>query len=293
MSQHAAPPPEDVLRAFCVAGPIQPLAGGQSQSFTNGTHVLKLVDDPVESEFCAGLLARLADHNSTAFSVPKPVRSTIPDASYIVQSWTCTMFVPGKTIPRSLDQWKLLLSASRAFHATLRDLVEAKPPFIDERRGSHRWNLAQQVAFGERLCPTLPQHAVQMLQRLDALRPMLLSLPEDDVDYTPQLVHGDIAGNVLFSDSQAPAIIDFSPYWRPVAYAEAVAVSDGLVEYDAGVELVHIVGTGRGRMEMLLKAMVFRVISDWLGSEDSMVGMFEKWERAIDVVRDIMISRKV
>lgn len=41
-----------------------------------------------------------------------------------------------------------------------------------------------------------------------------------------QLVHGDIAGNVLFAAGQSPAVIDFSPYWRPPGYALAVAAVD-------------------------------------------------------------------
>jgi Ser/Thr protein kinase RdoA (MazF antagonist) len=44
-----------------------------------------------------------------------------------------------------------------------------------------------------------------------------------------QVIHGDLTGNVLFDDSQPPAIIDFSPYWRPAAYASAIVVADALV----------------------------------------------------------------
>ncbi len=33
----------------------------------------------------------------------------------------------------------------------------------------------------------------------------------------PQLVHGDLTGNLLFHTSLPPAVIDLSPYWRPTA----------------------------------------------------------------------------
>jgi hypothetical protein len=36
---------------------------------------------------------------------------------------------------------------------------------------------------------------------------------------TSQLVHGDLTGNVLFSEGLAPGIIDLSLYWRPPGYA--------------------------------------------------------------------------
>lgn len=44
-----------------------------------------------------------------------------------------------------------------------------------------------------------------------------------------QLVHGDLSGNVLFAEGLAPAIIDFSPYWRPTSYADAIVVIDAAV----------------------------------------------------------------
>jgi hypothetical protein len=34
---------------------------------------------------------------------------------------------------------------------------------------------------------------------------------------------------VLFHDGLPPAIIDFTPYWRPVGYASAIVVADALV----------------------------------------------------------------
>ena len=37
------------------------------------------------------------------------------------------------------------------------------------------------------------------------------------VDAVSQLVHGDLSGNVLLAHGLPPAVIDFSPYWRPPA----------------------------------------------------------------------------
>ena len=33
---------------------------------------------------------------------------------------------------------------------------------------------------------------------------------------TSQLIHGDLTENILFAEGLSPAVIDFSPYWRPV-----------------------------------------------------------------------------
>ncbi|EJD55562.1 hypothetical protein AURDEDRAFT_118633 [Auricularia subglabra TFB-10046 SS5] len=288
MPEHAAPPPAEVLRAFGIEAPVHPLAGGQSQSYTSGAFVLKLIDDPIEVNYTLPLLEKLSSTQKQSYCTPKPSRA---GDAYIVSSWTCTQWVPGKPIPQTLAQWSALLDASRAFHRSLRALVHEKPPFLDER--AHRWNISQKVAFGELPCPPLPADALSVLSRLESLKPLLAHLPPDDVevDLASQLIHGDLAGNVLFAEGRPPAIIDFSPYWRPVCYAEAVVASDGLVEYGAGPELVALVGTGRMRMEMLLKAMVFRVISDWMGGDERMVGMLEKWHAAVDCVEGIMTAR--
>jgi hypothetical protein len=55
----------------------------------------------------------------------------------------------------------------------------------------------------------------------------------------PQLVHGDLAGNVLFAAGKEPAIIDFSPYWRPSEYAEGVVLADALCWHSASVSLLE------------------------------------------------------
>ncbi|MGH3248038.1 MAG: phosphotransferase [Trebonia sp.] len=55
-------------------------------------------------------------------------------------------------------------------------------------------------------CPAVGQLAGQVRRRLAALRP---------VDLPKQLIHADLAGNVLFADGMPPAVIDFSPLERP------------------------------------------------------------------------------
>lgn len=53
-------------------------------------------------------------------------------------------------------------------------------------------------------------------------------LPPPPSQHLP-FIHGDLTGNVLFAAGRAPAVIDFSPYWRPPVFAEAIVVADGLL----------------------------------------------------------------
>jgi hypothetical protein len=67
-----------------------------------------------------------------------------------------------------------------------------------------------------------------------------------------QLVHGDLGGNVLFAPSLAPAIIDFSPYWRPPGYAEAVAAVDAFLWFGAGDHVLRGCGAHGGQGPLAL-----------------------------------------
>jgi len=81
------------------------------------------------------------------------------------------------------------------------------------------------------------------------------------VDLPRQLVHGDLGGNVLFRDVLPPAVIDVSPFWRPVGYADAVVVADAVAWGGGGDELVERLLRDQGE-QLLLRAILFRVAAD-------------------------------
>jgi hypothetical protein len=79
-----------------------------------------------------------------------------------------------------------------------------------------------------------------------------------------QVIHGDLSGNVLLTSTPlniSPGIIDFSPYWRPVEYPEAMLVADGLLDFGEGEELIRLVGRDGYRLQMLVRALMFRVVA--------------------------------
>ena len=96
------------------------------------------------------------------------------------------------------------------------------PPWLG--RDGSQWTTGDQVAWGEQdpgsvLAAAPAPLAGQLRSLLAALRPVRLPA---------QLIHGDLGGNVLFAPGQPPAVIDFSPYWRPAGLALAVAAVDAL-----------------------------------------------------------------
>lgn len=88
------------------------------------------------------------------------------------------------------------------------------------------------------------------MDRLAALRP-----PPGP----PQLVHGDLTGNVLLSPHGGkPGIIDVSPYWRPAAYAEGVVAADALTWHNAPVSLFFALDVSR---EAVARGLLFRLLT--------------------------------
>jgi len=83
-----------------------------------------------------------------------------------------------------------------------------------------------------------------------------------------QLIHGDLTGNVLFDDAQPPAIIDFSPYWRPPAYASAIVAADALVWERADRQVLDAVAHISDFGQYLVRALIFRSVTDWIVSQE-------------------------
>ena len=134
------------------------------------------------------------------------------------------------------------LAVGERFHRALAGVP--RPSALLEAR-TDGWARADRVAWGELEAgrfAALPEVA----RLLAACRP---------VGGVSQLVHGDLSGNVLFADGVAPAVIDFSPYWRPPAYASAIVLSDAVVWHGAPLEPL-------ADGQFLVRALLFRLLSE-------------------------------
>jgi uncharacterized protein (TIGR02569 family) len=235
-------PPPHVLAAFGLAGPPVLLAGGQGQSVLADGAVLKPAGSAEGVEWAADLFTEL--QADAAFRVPRLLRSAA--GGCVVDGWMASEFVEGESGP--VGRWKELLRAGRAFHQALKSV----PRRDGLGREQHPWAVADRVAWGETTV-VMPSNVRKSLRRLlDLLQP---------VDAPNQLVHGDLTGNVLFAPGLAPAVIDFSPYWRPVSYADAIVAADGLLYYDADQELVESAVPGAEGLQMLTRALIFRLVA--------------------------------
>jgi uncharacterized protein (TIGR02569 family) len=228
-------PPASVLEAWAVSDP-QPLAGGQGEAYRCGSLVLKPVDDSVHAVWLAEVLDAL-DINAD-LRVVRPARSI--DGRWVVDGWAAWHWMAGEHRPGAWDE---ILELSERFHRAV-----AGVRWSAAMVSSHRWALADRVAWGE-AAGEVPEAALPLLSRR---RP---------VDLPSQLIHGDLGGNVLFHDALPPAVIDVSPYWRPAIYPSAIVVADAVAWGGAADDLVERLLRQQGD-QLLLRAVLFRVVTD-------------------------------
>jgi uncharacterized protein (TIGR02569 family) len=229
-----------VIGAFGAAGTPERLAGGQGESWRAGDVVVKRVGLAAETEWVSAVLE--AWPAGSAVRVPRPVRTV--DGSWVHAGWTAHRWVEGRdvSIPREIG---LVRAASDAFHAVTADL--RRPAFLDVRSDpwSHGDRVAWEGAEPEGSEPT--RHLVG--QATAAFEP---------VSSPSQVVHGDIGGNVLVAPGLPPAVIDWPPYFRPSAFALAVAAVDAICWSGASVRLLRDWGDQPEWRQVLLRAFVYR-----------------------------------
>jgi uncharacterized protein (TIGR02569 family) len=244
--------PGGVLAAFGVTDvvPVR-LAGGQGTAWRAGQVVLKAADSVRAGRWYAEVYDALT---GPGFRVPRPVRAVTGD--WVADGWTCYEWVPGAAADWSgvSPRWPDLVAVSGALHAALAGVR------VPAWRGAveNPWTIGDQVAWGERdpgtlLGPAAGQVGGQVRRLLAALRPV--GLPD-------QLIHADLAGNVLFADGMAPAVIDFSPLERPAGWPLAIAAVDALQWQHARPEILgHLAGEPE-LGQLLARALIFRQITE-------------------------------
>lgn len=271
--------PEGVLAAFALAGsvPVR-LSGGQGTAWRAGQVVLKPADSVRAGRWFAEVYDALT---GPGFRVPRPVRALTGD--WVARGWTAYRWVPGAAADWSgvSPRWPDLVAASRALHAALASVsVPAWRATVE-----NRWTIGDEVAWGERdpgplLGPAAGPLAAQVRRLLAALRPV--HLPD-------QLIHADLAGNVLFAAGQPPAVIDFSPLERPAGLPLAIAAVDTLMWHQASPEVLGYLA-GEPELDQLLpRALIYRLVTEIVGHAGT-AGV-DAAARAAQPVTDLVLAR--
>lgn len=201
-------PSPDVLDLFAVPDAAQPLPGAREGRVRAGDLVLSPGRYAETATWSSPVLARLAvglderpgrRRRDLRVAMPVPAR----DGSWVVQGWGASRWEPGTQL---CEDPAVVRAAGRLFHAELASAVGARPAGLPGWPGS---------ALGD-----LPDTPV-----VRRVRPALLD-PREVPLGPEQLVHTELAGNVLLDAAGAPVVLDVVPAWGPARWAEALCVLD-------------------------------------------------------------------
>ncbi|WP_155387052.1 TIGR02569 family protein [Catellatospora paridis] len=235
-------PSLEVLAAFGAREKAVSLPGGQGRTWRSGGIVLKPSGLVAEAAWVAEVSSQVRD--TARFRVARPVRAA--DGAWVAYGWQAWWLTPGSPDAR---RWDEVLAAGEAFHEALAGL--ARPSFLDAR--DDPWTYGDRIAWEE-----LPLQGGEVMAEL--LEP--LALARRAVDLPAQAVHGDLLGNVMFADDLAPAVIDWPVYYRPAAWALAVAVVDALTWHGAPAALVARWADRPAWDQLLIRALMYRIATN-------------------------------
>jgi len=236
-------PSAHVLQAFGAFGPIVRLAGGRGIAWRAGDVVLKPLDMPIQE---LTWLHENGSNDSGRWSIRQSLPMTSRTGELVVDGWTAFPVLEGE---HRAGNWVQIAEVAGEFAELYRGVD--RPAFLDER--THAWARADRLAWGEGPLPQFDD-APLLTDLLDARR--FVSDPSG-------IIHGDLAGNVLFDDTTAPAVIDLTLYWRPVRYAIAIVAVDAVCFEGAPFSLLEKIEPSDHFGQHLVRALIFRIATDW------------------------------
>lgn len=238
-----APPALEVLSAFgAPAGRLRAQRGGQGSAWRAGHVFFKAVDDEVEAHWTAELLSRLPQDG---FRISRPIRST--DERFVVDGWSAWEVITGSH--DTVGRWREVMTTGRALNGAL--AATARPDFLDTR--TNVWSVGDRCAWDEQPFEVYDPTLAAVAHELRALvRPSY---------ERSQLIHGDLSGNVLFSEGLAPAVIDFTPYWRPAVFALAIVAVDAVCWHGATGQLFDGVADTSDPVGVVARAGLYRLVT--------------------------------
>ncbi|MBW4719326.1 TIGR02569 family protein [Saccharothrix obliqua] len=265
MTPSPEPPPSHVRAAFG-ARDAEPELIDAGPVWRCGDAAIRPAGKPAEATWVARTLDALVVEN---LRIGRPLRST--DGRYVVGGWAATKYLSGRAEPRHDE----VVEVAVRLHRATKDLP--RPRFLDAR--TDVFATADRCAWEE-------EH-VELDEALGGRLFELLAAYRKPVSLKPQVVHGDLFGNVLFAGDAAPAVIDFTAYWRPAEYGAAIVVVDALSWGGADLGLVERWGHLAEWPQVLLRATLFRLAVHALhplSGTQSLLGLERTATRVLDLL---------
>ncbi len=231
--------PEHVRVAFGVRDAVpRPVVWAGQRAWDCDDVLLRPVSDNVVAAWSATVLENL---DVDGVRLARPVRSS--DGRWVVAGWAASRHLAGSAEPRHDD----VVAASLRLHTATASVL--RPRLLDDRDDLLSRSAA--AAFGERKLDLDPATGGTLFAELAAHR--------RTVRLTPQIVHGELFGAMLFDRSGVPAVLDLVPFWRPAEWAAAVVVVDAIAWGGAEESLIERWSELTEWPQVLLRALLHRL----------------------------------
>lgn len=231
---------KEILEVFGISGKIEKLSGGQGQCVRVGDFVLKPIEETAKYSWVGKVLESVSTYD---LAMAKPLRSK--NGNFVENGFGITQYLPGDFFAGRIEE---KIKACQILNQLLQSIKEPQ----EWINWSSPWQLANQIAWEE---ATLPDNTdTRSREIIEAIKAAY-----KPIDLPKQLIHSDLAGNILFNGT-SPIIIDFSPEFRPSAYAEVLLITDSLAWHQEKAESLWVLPHSRRLVvQLALRAIVFRL----------------------------------
>lgn len=226
------------IAKFTIVNSAQRLAGGQNESLRVGNLVLKQV---YEAEKYIWLGTSLNQIDFRDLQVAVPVKSR--QGNFVEDNIGATEYFEAQFFSDRLGQ---KLKACRKLNSIISNI--SKPSGFDS--WENPWTKAQGIAWSQSTSSDL---------EIPAEIKSLLNM-RSRLEMPNQLVHVDLAGNILFDKNENPVVIDFTPGFYPKEYAEVLLLVDSIAWYNASIDSLKLSDLPQDlKKQLVLRALIFRL----------------------------------
>ena len=232
---------KEILDIFGISGKTEHLSGGQGQSVRVGDFVIKPIEETEKYSWAGSVLESLSTHS---LAIAKPIRSK--NGNFVENGYGVTHYLAGEFSRGYISE---KIAACQLLNQLLENIEQP-----EQWNSWHSaWQWANQIAWGEN---HLPQNTdIRSIDLIENIKSKY-----EHINLTNQLIHSDLAGNILF-DGIKPVLIDFSPEFRPSTYSEILLITDSIAWHNEPTESLWLT---KHRQELViqlaLRAIVFRLL---------------------------------
>lgn len=248
---------QDIVKLFLLEGEGIPLIGGQGDSTKFKNKVLKKVGDIKNQQFLSEVIDQIIPKN---YRLSKPIKSI--NNNYIEGFYCVSEYEKGE---HNFSDYRKFLNVSIDLHKDLNEIkIQKFPKFNDP------WSISHRVLFNKESLPTTIKKEMKDIieSLLKKLKP--LNLPH-------QLIHTDLAGNILFDDKLGPLVIDFSPAYAPVEYAISIMICDLITWHGIDISIIDNLLQAFS-YETLRYAILFRILTAAQLHKENVEKFILEWE---------------